>query len=351
MTDTPPEDAAGPDLRVSVVVPSYRRPQGLAALLESLAGQRLARGAFEVIVSDDGSGPEVEAAARPFEKQIPFFRFERGPHCGPGVARNRGAAMARGHVLAFIDDDCVAPPGWLEQLTAAVENGATIAHGPVRSSVPPMPPFVHSFVVEDRPVCTANFAIGREAFEGLGGFDARVSFVAEDHEFFARARRAGIFPMFVPDAPVLHPPRPGRVRVPGLPSPEDRRAYETLRAFFDLAPEYRAEHVQVNRRLLARGALKLLAVASPLAVAPLFPPVWPAGFAAAVAYGLWKRTRVNRALAAAGESFRVPLSDGLKYGALIPFSDLLSFAERARFGLGMLRQGAWDRRPAGTESR
>jgi hypothetical protein len=70
-----------------------------------------------------------------------------------------------------------------------------------------------------------------------------------------------------------------------------------------------------------------------------------------VAYGLWKRTRVNRALAAAGESFRVPLSDGLKYGALIPFSDLLSFAERARFGLGMLRQGAWDRRPAGKESR
>jgi hypothetical protein len=267
------------------------------------------------------------------------------------VARNRGAAVAKGRVLAFIDDDCISPLGWLERLTAAVENGAGIAHGPVHSSVPPMPPFVHSFVIEDRPVCTANFAIAREAFERLGGFDARVSFAAEDHEFFSRARRAGLSPTFVPDAPVLHPPRPGKVRVPGLPSSEDRRAYETLRAFFDLAPEYRAEHVQVNRRLLARGALKLLAAASPVAIAPLFPPVWPAGLAAAVGYGLWRRARVNRVLAAAGENFRVPLADGLKYGILLPVADLLSFAERVRFGLGMLRVGAWDRRRTRAESR
>src|SRR5262245_4690017 len=123
MDDEPPRPAQ-PELRVSVVIPTHERPVPLLALLESLAAETLARGAFEVVIADDGSGPAIAAIADRFAARFASFRFVTGENAGPGVARNRGVAAASAPILAFTDSDCLVRPGWLEALIAPIEAGA-----------------------------------------------------------------------------------------------------------------------------------------------------------------------------------------------------------------------------------
>lgn len=112
-------------LAVSVVVCTYRRPELLDLCLGSLMGQ--ADGAsHEILVIDNG--PQQDA--RPVvERWRPVFagygaghgtslRYAVEERTGVAFARNRGVAMAAAPLVAFIDDDEQALPGWLEGLVA-----------------------------------------------------------------------------------------------------------------------------------------------------------------------------------------------------------------------------------------
>src|SRR4051794_21634078 len=96
-------------LELSVIVPVKDGARSIPVLLDSLAAQTLARDRFEVIVVDNASRDGTGDVAR-----------ERGatvveePVANRSRARNRGAREARADRFAFIDDDCVAAPGWLE---------------------------------------------------------------------------------------------------------------------------------------------------------------------------------------------------------------------------------------------
>jgi glycosyltransferase involved in cell wall biosynthesis len=114
-----------PSLSVSVVVCTHRRPQQLATLIESL--RRLDPAPFEILIVDNDPGDadcrsEVEAAG---------FRYLREDRRGLDNARNAGVRAARGEVVAFIDDDCVASPHWLEPLGRAFDHdGVAAVTGP-----------------------------------------------------------------------------------------------------------------------------------------------------------------------------------------------------------------------------
>src|SRR3954454_12908672 len=98
---------------VSVVVPSSNRAAYLEVALASLTAQEL-DGAYEVMVVDDGSRdrtPDVieAAGARCLRQERPR---------GPNAARNAGILAAEADLVAMVDDDVWAPPGWLEALMA-----------------------------------------------------------------------------------------------------------------------------------------------------------------------------------------------------------------------------------------
>jgi len=328
LTDTAGSDRAW---RVSVVVPAYERVGPLRALLDSLLEQRLSVGAFEVIVANDGSGPELADAVRSYAAAFERLVLVTAPNAGPGIARNRGARVARSEILTFIDSDCLATPGWLDHLAAAVENGSGMAHGSVRSSVPRMEPFIHSFQLEGPGTPTGIFAIRRTLFERLGGFDPKLSRAGEDHAFFARAKAAGILPDFVADASVLHPPRLKRVAIRGVAGSDQLDWGETVRAVCGLAPEWRARYAGENRRLLLKAAVKAGLLFVPFVLPFGRPWIWTSGFALlfTLAFGKW--LRANRALAAAKEPIRVPFGDAVRYALLFAFADALALLERARY--------------------
>lgn len=91
---------------LSVIVPTFGRPDGLVRLLEALARQTLPPDAFEVVVCDDGS-PSPVADALP-SREWPFaLTLLRQANAGPGAARNRAIAAARAPLLVIFNDDAV----------------------------------------------------------------------------------------------------------------------------------------------------------------------------------------------------------------------------------------------------
>ena len=86
--------------QVSVIIPTYNRAAMVKEAIASVLAQSYAD--RELIVVDDGSTDATEAALSDFLPQLTYVRQE---HQGVSTARNRGAAMARGEYLAFLDSD------------------------------------------------------------------------------------------------------------------------------------------------------------------------------------------------------------------------------------------------------
>jgi len=160
---------------ISVIVPAYQASRTLADTLESLAA--LTYPAHEVIVVDDGSTDDTLRIAREYPVRI--IRLER--NSGAGVARNTGAAEARGQLLAFTDADVIVPPDWLERgLALMQETGAVVVSGPFAGSATDS--FIGKFCyhwLRNREITRrkevgvatcANMLVRTDVFRQAGGF-------------------------------------------------------------------------------------------------------------------------------------------------------------------------------------
>jgi GT2 family glycosyltransferase len=198
--------------RVSVVVATRDRVNRLRRLLDSLAAQTVSD--FEVIVVDDGSvrgTPELMRRYREgeVEAELDLRDVRREASGGPSAARNDGWPLARAELVAFIDDDCVATPGWLEALLAAARPGAIVQGRtlPDPREESKLGPYARSLWVEEPgPYYQAcNILYPRELLERLGGFDAEAfPYVGEDTDLAWRAQAAGATVEWAPDALVHH---------------------------------------------------------------------------------------------------------------------------------------------------
>jgi len=106
---------------ISVIIPTHNRRAMLREALASVAAQRGGNfdPTFEVIVVDDGSidGTWDDLAARSDN-----LRAIRTEHHGPAAARNRGIAMARGRLIAFLDSDDLWMPEKLARQSLFMRN-------------------------------------------------------------------------------------------------------------------------------------------------------------------------------------------------------------------------------------
>jgi len=101
-------------MRVALVITTYERPDALAAVLHSVARQRVAPA--EIIVADDGSGPETRARVQQFgaSTNVPT-RFVSQAHAGFRLTRLRNLAIAATALeyLVFVDGDMLLHPDFI----------------------------------------------------------------------------------------------------------------------------------------------------------------------------------------------------------------------------------------------
>jgi GT2 family glycosyltransferase len=207
--------------RLSVVIPTFNRPELLARVMDGLAVQTWPRDRFEVIVVDDGgdlaAAPVVEAARG---RGLPVV-VERQANAGPAAARNRGIRRATGQVVVFLDDDCVPTTDWLEQHARGHAQTRLATLGPIvwHPDLPITPllryageralfDFKRISVADDAPFAcfyTANAAVDRQLVIDAGLFDESFPRAAwEDTELAYRLRRAGARFVLRRDAIVQH---------------------------------------------------------------------------------------------------------------------------------------------------
>lgn len=204
--------------RVSVVVPTWQRPDLLDRCLAALDAQTLDAGAYEVLVVDDAAAPatrrQVEAFAARARPAVRYLAVS-GRH-GPAVARNVGWRAARGAIVAFTDDDTVADPRWLAAGLAAFVDGVAGVAGRVVVPLPATPTDYERDAagLEVGQFVTANCFYRRDALAAVGGFDERFEAPwREDSDLWFRLEAAGARLERCDAALVLHPVRPARFGV------------------------------------------------------------------------------------------------------------------------------------------
>lgn len=202
-------------IRVSVVVPTYKRPHLLDRCLGALLAQDYPPEAYEIIVVDDADDPATFRLVQWRRSQPgtrPTLRYLRvhGPH-SPAIARNLGWRAARGSVIAFTDDDCVPLPDWLREGMAALGVQYAAVWGRVVVPVPQDPTDYERDAARlaNAGFVTANCFCRRQVLTAIGGLDEKFSAAwREDSDlYFSLLERRHQIAQ-APRATVMHPIRP-----------------------------------------------------------------------------------------------------------------------------------------------
>ena len=199
----------------SVIIPTFERPEDLRKCLCSLTSEKQ-EGApsYELIVTDDS---RTDACQSLVSKEFAEASWGEGKKSGPAGNRNAGVARAKGEWIVFIDDDCIAQPGYLSAYGKAIEENPSV--GVLEGRI--FPDRERETWAEGCPAnekgglfWTSNLCVKKSIFEDIGGMDEQFEVAYEDVDFARRMRDEGIPSLFVYEAAACHPWR--SVRQGGL---------------------------------------------------------------------------------------------------------------------------------------
>jgi glycosyltransferase involved in cell wall biosynthesis len=200
---------------VTLVVPTRGRAAYLEVTLDSLRGQSTGI-AHELLVVDDGATDATPEMAERFGARL----IRHGERRSLNAARNTGIREAGADLIAFVDDDVLVPPGWLDALVEGAERHpeADAFGGPIRARFEGHAP--RGCGREDPPITTldlgpadveaemvwgANFAVRRAAVERIGEFDESLDRGhGDEEEWLLRLRAAGGKIVYLAEAGLDH---------------------------------------------------------------------------------------------------------------------------------------------------
>lgn len=226
-----------PEPQISAIICTHNRDQYLGAAIDSLFAQEF--DAFEVIVVDNGSSDRTRQVVEA-RLENPRLRYIYEAKIGLSIARNTGANIAYGEILAYLDDDAIASPHWLKSLYEAYQKNSqlAIAGGKVTllwtdGITPPgwlsenlagnlgAYDLGDELVYIDRPNLTPrglNYSIRKTFLKQMGGFDLNLGRVGknllsnEELHLTDRALKTGWQVAYLPEACVAHHVAPERVK-------------------------------------------------------------------------------------------------------------------------------------------
>ncbi|WP_136465776.1 glycosyltransferase [Flagellimonas onchidii] len=101
-------------LKFSIIVPVYNRPEEIRELLESLDEQDFQE-EYEIVVVEDGSSDSSEEVVKKFDDNLSISYYFK-PNSGPGDSRNYGMQKAKGNYFIILDSDCILPKQYLSEV-------------------------------------------------------------------------------------------------------------------------------------------------------------------------------------------------------------------------------------------
>ncbi len=202
---------------VSIVIPVKDRAADLRSCLTSIQALDYPQDKLEVVVVDDGSSDPTPEVAKEFGALLVESGAVGG---GPALARNKGAAIAGGEILAFIDSDCTASTDWLAELLPVFSDPNVAAvggwvdgmhHG---SALDRYEAVMSSLNLGRREMVggaggdtfylpSCNLLMRKAAFSAAGGFRSEMQ-VGEDVDLTWRLRDAGWSIRYLPLGTVYH---------------------------------------------------------------------------------------------------------------------------------------------------
>jgi len=237
MADSQISEADISAVQISAIICTHNREQYLAAAIDSLLAQTIEN--YEVIVVDNASTDKTADIAKA-RLNHPKVRYIYEEKLGLSIARNTGAAAAKGQIVAYLDDDAEASKGWLEALMAAFNSDehVAIAGGKVTLIWPPQttpPEWISNDlssslglydlgseqVYIQRPELTPrglNYAVRKSFLETIGGFDTHLGRVGknllsnEEQQMTRLALENNWKVAYVPEALAAHNVAPARMK-------------------------------------------------------------------------------------------------------------------------------------------
>ncbi len=173
---------------VTVIVPAYNEERHIEECLASIKTQT--HPSIELIVVDDGSTDNTKKIAK---KYADVFLEQK--HQGPGVARNKGAKVAKGGVLVFVDADMYLDKNYVKNIIKPIVESKAVATFTEREHVANLENvWSKCFMIDNNllegsrvpknslPVSTVSRAIKKDFFLKRGGYNSSLGY-ADDHFF------------------------------------------------------------------------------------------------------------------------------------------------------------------------
>jgi len=205
------------EMRYSIIIPVFNRPDEVDELLMSLTEQTVTD--FEVVIVEDGSKTPCQEVVDKYKDQLHLI-YKYKENGGPGPARNYGVERAHGDYVIILDSDCVLPPTYLASIDSELDRQPCDAFGGPDRAHESFTPVQKAISYSMTSFFTTggirggkkkldkfyprsfNMGVKREVYNQLGGF-SKMRF-GEDIDFSIRIFKEGYSCRLFPEAWVWH---------------------------------------------------------------------------------------------------------------------------------------------------